>query len=101
MKVPHMARDANVALDREHRAGRESYQSRLKTYHDAKERATPHNFRVGNVVFCANMKPNKLDSTFSPAKHAVIKSQCRGTFSVVNVSNGTTVVRNAKYLKCI
>ena len=99
MKVPHIAHDANVALDREHRAGCASYQSRLKNYHDAKQRATPHDFRVGDVVFCANMKPNKLDSTFSPAKHVVIRSRGRDTFSVVNVSNGTTLVRNAKYLK--
>lgn len=99
MKVPHIAHDANVALDREHRAGCESYQSRFKTYHYAKQRATPHNFRVGDVLFCANMKPNKLDSTFSPAKHGVIKSQGRDSFSVVNVSNGTTLVRDAKYLK--
>ena len=56
MKVPHIAHDANVALNPEHRAGCESYQSRLKNYHDAKQRATPHDFRVGDVVFCANMK---------------------------------------------
>lgn len=99
MKVPHIAHDANTALDREHRAGCESYQHRLKSYHDAKQSATPHDFRVGDVVFCANMIPNTLDSKFSPAKHVIIKSQGRDTFSVVNVSNGTTLVRNAKYLK--
>ena len=93
MKVPHIALDANVAFNREHQAGCESYQSRLKNYHDAEQRATPHNFCVGDVVFCANMKPNKLESTFSPAKHVVVKSQGRDTFSVVNVSTGTTLVR--------
>ena len=92
MKVPHIAHNANVALDREHRAGCELYQSHLKNYHDAKQCATPHDF-------CANMKPNKLDSTFCPAKHIVIKSQGRDSFSVVNVSNGTTLVCNTKYLK--
>lgn len=99
VKVPHLAHDANVALDREHRAGCEWYLSPLENYHDAKQRAAPHDFRVGDVVFCATIKPNKLDSTFSPAKHVVIKSQGRDIFSVVNVSNGTTLVRNAKYLK--
>ena len=38
------------------------------------------------------MKPNKLESTFSSAKHVVVKSQGRDTFSVVNVSTGTTLV---------
>ncbi|PFX18797.1 hypothetical protein AWC38_SpisGene16829 [Stylophora pistillata] len=95
----HCTRGAKKALDREHRAGCESYQHRLKSYHDAKQSATPHDFRVGDVVFCANMKPNTLDSKFSPAEHAIIKSQGRDTFSVVNVSNVTTLVRNAKYLK--
>jgi len=45
------------------------------------------------------MKPNKLDSKFVPAKHVIIKSQGRDTFSVVNVTTGATLVRNAKYLK--
>ena len=45
------------------------------------------------------MTPNKLDSKFSPAKHVIIKSQGRDTFSVVNVTTGATLVRNAKYLK--
>ena len=76
MKVPHItANDANVALDREHRAGCESYQARLKNYHDAKQRATPHDFHVGDIVYCANMKPNKLDSKFSPAQHVIIRFQ--------------------------
>ena len=87
MKVPHIASDANnVALDGEHQAGCETYQSRLKDYHDAKQRVAPHNFHVGNIVYCANMKPNKLDSKFSPAKEVIIKSQGRDTFSVVNAS---------------
>ena len=47
MKVPHIALDANVAFNREHQAGCESYQSRLRNYHDAEQRATPHNFCVG------------------------------------------------------
>lgn len=98
IKVPHLAHDANVALDREHRAGCESYLSPLENNHDAKQRTTRHDC-VGDVAFCATIKPNKLDSTFSPAKHVVIKSQGRDIFSVVNVSNGTTLVRNAKYLK--
>ena len=45
------------------------------------------------------MKPNKLDSKFSLAKHVIIENKARDTFSLVNVDTGTTLVRNAKYLK--
>ena len=45
------------------------------------------------------MKPNKLDSKSSLAKHVIIENKARETFSLVNVDTGTTLVRNAKYLK--
>ena len=99
MKVPHIESHVNTALDREHREQCDSYQTRLKIYHDAKQHAAPHDFNIGDIVYCANMTPNKLDSKFSPAKHVIIKSQGRDTFSVVNVTTGATLVRNAKYLK--
>ena len=75
------------------------YQARLKEYQDAKQHAAPHNFKFGDIVHCANMKPNKLDSKFSLAKHVIIETKARDTFSLVNVNTGTTLVRNAKYLK--
>ena len=50
-------------------------------------------------MFCANMKPNKLDSKFSFAKHVVIETKAGDMFSLVNVDMGATLVRNAKYLK--
>ena len=94
MKVPHIESNVNTALDQEHRAKCDSYQTRLKDYHDAKQHAAPHDFNIGDIVYCANMKPNKLDSKFSPAKHIIIKLQGRGSFSVVNVTTGATLVRN-------
>ena len=45
------------------------------------------------------MKPNKLDSKFSLGKHVIIETKARDTFSLVNVDKGTTLIRNAKYLK--
>ena len=60
---------------------------------------SPHNFSVGDVVFCANIKPKKLDSKFSLAKHVIIETKARDTFSLVNVDTGTTLGRHAKYLK--
>ena len=60
--------------------------------------ASLHNFSIGDV-FCANMKPNKLDLKFCLAKHVIIETKVRDTLSLVNVDTGTTLVRNAKYLK--
>lgn len=45
------------------------------------------------------MNPNKLDSQFHPAKHVIIRTQRRDTFTLVNVATGTTLIRNAKHLK--
>lgn len=100
MKVPHVdMSNRDSKLDQEIRSKCEKYQERMKNYHDEKRHATPHNFSIGDVVFCANMKPNKLDSQFYPAKHVIIKTQGRDTFTLVNAATGTTLIRNAKYLK--
>ena len=94
-KVPHIESNSNTAasaLDREHRSKCSLYQARLKDYHYTKQHAAPQNFKSGDIVYCTNTKPNKLDSKFSLAKHVI-------AFGLVNVNTGTTLVRNAKYLK--
>ena len=101
-KVPHIQSNSNTAasaLDLDHRSKCSLYQAKLKDYHDTEQYASPHNFRVGDVVFCANMKLNKLNSKFSLAKYVIIATKARDTFSLVNVDSGTTLVRNAKHLK--
>ena len=45
------------------------------------------------------MKPNKLDSKFSLAKHVVIETKAQDMFSLINVDMGATLVCSAKYLK--
>ena len=45
------------------------------------------------------MKPNKLDSKLSLAKHVVIETKAQNMFSLINVDMVATLVRNAKYLK--
>lgn len=72
---------------------------RIKNYQKAKHHTALHNFNISDVVFYANMKPNKLDSQFHPAKHVIMESQVRDTFTLVNVANGTTLIRSAKHLK--
>ena len=99
MKVPHVESNQTSQNDDELRSRCHKYQERMKDYHDKKNNATPHNFKIGDIVFCANMKPAKLDSQFHPAKHVIIQSQGRDTFTLVNAATGTTLIRNAKYLK--
>lgn len=101
-KLPYIefnSDSALSALDREHRSKCDLYQARLKDFHDSKQHAEPHDFKIGDIVFCANIRPKKLDSTFSPAKHVIIETKARDTFSLVNVDTGTTSTRNAKFLK--
>ena len=50
-------------------------------------------------MFCANIRPKKLGSKFSLAKHFIINTKARDKFSLDNVERGTTLVRHAKYLK--
>ena len=99
MKVPYIESHVSTALDQEHHEESNSYQTCLKIHHDTKQHAAPHDFNTGDIVYCANMTPNKLDSQFSLAEHIIIKSQGRDTFNFINVTTSATLVRNANYSK--
>lgn len=99
MKVPHIELNLDGSLDQKIRSKCPEYQACMKAYHDAKHHAAPHKFSIGDVTFCANMKPTNLDSQFHPTKHVIIQTQGRDTFTLVNVTTSTTLIRNAKYLK--
>ena len=101
MKVPHIELSPNPQLEQAHCAKCESYQARLKDYHDTRCHTDLHDFKVGEVVFCANMRPSKLDSKFQSAKHVIVKAQGRDIFGVVNVDTSATLIRNTKYLKYV
>ena len=75
------------------------YQARLKEYQDSRQHAEPHHFKIGHLVFCANTKPNNLDSKISAAKRVISETKARDTFSLANVDTGTTLIRSAKFLK--
>ena len=69
------------------------------TYYEINTLKDKKKKNLGDLVYCANMKPNKLDSKFSLANHVIVETQASDTFSLVNVDTGTTPVHNAKYLK--
>lgn len=76
MKVPHVELNQNSQLDQEFRSKCQKYQAQMKDYHNAKYHAAPHNFNIGDVVFCAN------NVQFYPAMHVLIKTQGRDTFNI-------------------
>ena len=77
------------------------YQEHMKNYHDKKERAIPHNFKVGNRVLVANRVQNKLDSQFSRIPHIIKEKVGNSSFIVQNIENGKKLVRNQKHLRHI
>lgn len=72
MKVPHIECNTNTALDQEHRAGCDVYQTCLKDYHDAKQHTTLHDFNIVDIVYCTNMKPSVLNG-WNRTRHWVKK----------------------------
>lgn len=77
-KLSRFKFDSNTALsafDREDRSKCNLYQAHLKNYHDSWQNAETPNFKIGDFVFCANMKTNKPDSHFSAAKHVIIETK--------------------------
>ena len=92
MKVRHIESNLDSNLDQKIRSKCQKYQARMKEYHDAKHHAAPHKFSIGDIVFCANMKPNKLDSQFHPAKHVIIKTQGRLTPSCWSMQQPETLL---------
>ena len=49
--------------------------------------------------FCANMKPDELDSSFSAAKHEIIETKASDTFGLGDAETSTTLRSVAKFLK--
>lgn len=74
-------------------------QVKLKDYHDTKQHESPRNFKVGDAVSCANIKPNKLDLKFSLAKHVIIETKARDKFRLVNVDTVNHVGSQCKVFK--
>lgn len=103
-KSPHIESNSNTAdsgLDGDHRSKCffTLSQVKLKDYHDTKQYESPRNFKVSDAVFCANIKPNKLDLKFSLAKHVIIETKARDKFRLVNVDTVNHVGSQCKVFK--
>jgi hypothetical protein len=78
-----------------------SYQKRMKSYHDRKQRAKAHSFVVGDMVYLARSKcdsNSKLKSNFENIKYVIIDFVGRDTCKVVNTLDGKIYIRNVKFL---
>jgi hypothetical protein len=80
----------------------DKYQLKMKDYHDNSRHVRENTFKVGDVVYVADLvNQGKLDSRYKNDKHVVIgikdKNAC--TFELVNTENGKHLIRNAKYMR--
>ena len=100
-KLPDITLEGRSCQSNEVRDRYDQYQERMKNYHDKKERALPHNFKVGDKVLVANRARNKLDSRFARAPHIIKEKVGNSSFIIQNIENGKELVRNQKHLRHI
>ena len=60
----------------------------MKKYTDEKRNVKVHNFKIGDIVYVANVEPGKLDSSYSVTKYVIIDvilgDLLQSVFSVVS-----------------
>ena len=100
-KLPDIALEGRSFQSSEVRDKYNKYQERMKNYRDKKERAVPHNFKVGNRVLVANRAQNKLDSQFDRTPYIIKQKVGNSSFIIQNMENGKKLVRNQKHLRRI
>ena len=71
----------------------------MKHYADQTSRAKEHNFKVGDVVYIANMENGKLDATFRDTRYVLLRNTADNSFELVNIEDGSKVIRNVKHLR--
>ncbi len=73
------------------------YTSTVKQYADQKSKAKEHNFKVGDVVYIANMENGKLDSTFKDTHYVILRNTADNSFELVNTEDRSKIIRNVKH----
>ena len=76
-----------------------SYVENMKKYTDEKRNVKVHNFKIGDIVYVANVEPGKLDSSYNVTKYVIIWKKSEDTFEIVNTVTGIKFVRNVKFLR--
>ena len=76
------------------------YVDKMKKYADDVNQAEYHDFKIGDVVYVANMvRESKLQSKYGMIKHVIIREIAEHTYEVVNTESGKVFTRNVKFLR--
>lgn len=75
------------------------YKEKMKDYADKTNRAKDHSFKVGDVVYVANMEQGKLDSKFKSAKYVLLSKTSDSSYELVNTEDGSLIKRNVKHMR--
>ena len=71
----------------------------MKEYADKKHGAKEHTFKIGDIVYIANLENSKLDAKYKDICYVILRSTSDNSFELVNTVNGTLVIRNVKHLR--
>lgn len=96
-KIPNWDEEENENSDiRKHH---DKYKDKMKEYADKKHGAKEHSFKIGDIVYIANLENNKLDSKYKDVRYVILRSTSDASFELVNTENGSHVNRNVKHLR--
>ncbi|UYV63439.1 hypothetical protein LAZ67_2004082, partial [Cordylochernes scorpioides] len=78
----------------------QAYKERMKKYADSKNKALPHDFKKGNIVYVANTEmKSKLTPNYDNQRFIILETISPNSFKLVNTETGSFIIRNAKHLR--
>ena len=77
-KLPRVKLENKGSFNSKARARYEVYQKRVKIYHDKRERAALHKFKVDDKVFITNKAQSKLYSRFARTPYIIEEKLDKG-----------------------
>ncbi|UYV72128.1 hypothetical protein LAZ67_9001912, partial [Cordylochernes scorpioides] len=78
----------------------QAYKERMKKYADSKNKALPHDFKKGNIVYVANTEMrSKLTPNYDNQRFIILETISPNSFKLVNTETGSFIIRNAKHLR--
>ncbi|UYV67705.1 hypothetical protein LAZ67_5001654, partial [Cordylochernes scorpioides] len=92
--------DNDALMDKEVMEHNQAYKERMKKYADSKNKALPHDFKKGNIVYVANTEmKSKLTPNYDNQRFIILETISPNSFKLVNTETGSFIIRNAKHLR--
>ncbi|UYV69099.1 K02A2.6-like, partial [Cordylochernes scorpioides] len=92
--------DNDSLMDKEVMEHNQAYKERMKKYADSKNKALPHDFKKGNIVYVANTEiKSKLTPNYDNQRFIILETISPNSFKLVNTETGSFIIRNAKHLR--